>query len=99
MDPITPFPKVPRRLKVENHPGPLGPYLEGFRASLAPIGYTPGSLANLLRGAMVFSYRLAQQGITDVSRLTDQHVRDFVASTPLTLLHGTYPVHESLAAR
>jgi site-specific recombinase XerD len=56
-------------------------------------------LANLLRGALVFSYQLAQQGITDISRLTDQQVRDFVASSPLTLLRGKYPVRESLAAR
>jgi integrase/recombinase XerD len=48
---------------------------------------------------MVYSYHLGQQGLTDLSSLTDQQVRDYVGSTPLTLLRGKYPVHESLAAR
>jgi integrase/recombinase XerD len=98
MNHATPLLNFPR-LRTEAPAGPLGPYLEGFLDYLAPVGYRRGSLANLMRGALQYSRVLAQLGLTDVGSLTDQHVRDFVASTPVQLIRGKYPTHNSQAAR
>jgi integrase/recombinase XerD len=86
-------------LRKEIAHGPLGPYMDGFIESVSQVGYTPGSLKALVQGAIYFGRYLAAIRLTDVSRLTDRHVQDFIASTPIRLAHGKYPMHVSPAAR
>jgi len=86
-------------LRKEVARGPLGPYMDGFIDSVSQVGYTPGSLKALVQGAIYFGRYLVTIRLTDVHRLTDRHVQEFIASTPICLAHGKYPMHVSPAAR
>lgn len=79
--------------------GPLGPYMDSFIDRVSRVGYTPGSLRSLVHGAIHFGRYLASTRLTDLRQLTDKHVRKFVASTPIRIAHGKYPMHVSAGAR
>jgi site-specific recombinase XerD len=98
VDLTTIFPRR-HKLRAEVRNGPLGPYIDGFIDSASQVGYTPGSLKALIQGAIYFSRYLVRKRLTDLIRLRDQHVWDFVASTPIRITRGRYPMHVSPAAR
>jgi site-specific recombinase XerD len=50
-------------------------------------------------GAVYFGRHLEQHGFTNLTLLRDQYVRDFIASTPIRLSHGKYPMHVSRVVR
>jgi hypothetical protein len=67
---------------------PLGPYMDGFVASVAGIGYTPRSLYDLVLGATRFARCLVETGIADVAALRDRDVADFGAMLPVFRCRG-----------
>ena len=79
--------------------GPLGPYIDGFIDTVSRAGYTPGSFRSLVHGAIYFGRYLESIKLTDLRRLTDKHVQKFVASTPIRIAYGRYPMHVSRGAR
>jgi integrase/recombinase XerD len=91
----------PRRhkLRAEVVRGPLGPYMDGFIDSVSQVGYTPGSFKSLIQGAVDFGRYLSTHRFTDLRRLTDQFIRDFIESTPVRVARGKYLMHVSPAAR
>jgi site-specific recombinase XerD len=78
--------------------GPLGPYIDGFIASVFQVGYTPGSLRSLVLGAVNFGRYLAKMQLCDLRKLRDKHVRDYIATTR-PQRHGKYCFHVSPGAR
>ena len=63
--------------------GPLGPYMDGFVAAAATVGYTERSLYDLILGASQFARFLAGAGVTDVQQICDRHLRDFIGQLPV----------------
>ncbi|MBE3042528.1 tyrosine-type recombinase/integrase [Candidatus Bathyarchaeota archaeon] len=77
----------------------MGPYMDGFIDSVSRTGYTPGSFRSLVHGAIYFGRYLACTRLTDLRQLTDKHVQKFIASTPIRIAYGRYPMHVSRGAR
>lgn len=98
MDLQTIFPSR-HKLRAEVTTGPLGPYMDGFIESASQVGYTPDSLKSLIQGAIYFGRYLSTHRFTDLRRLTDQFVRDFIKDTPVRTARGKYLMHVSPAAR
>lgn len=98
MDLQTIFPRR-HKLREEVVKGPLGPYMDGFIESVSKVGYTPGSLKALVQGAIYFGRYLATHRLTDLGRLTDQQIRNFIKGTPVRTARGKYLTHVSPAAR
>jgi integrase/recombinase XerD len=67
-----------RRVREAIRCGPLGPHMDGFVTAAAGMGYTKGSLHDLVLGASWFARYVSASGITDVRELRDHHVRDFI---------------------
>ena len=63
--------------------GPLGPYMDGFVAAAATVGYTQRSVYDLILGASQFARFLAGAGVTDVQQICDRHLRDFIGQLPV----------------
>lgn len=98
MDFQTIFPRR-HKLHAEVLKGPLGPYVDGFIESVSHVGYTPGSLKELIQGAIYFSRYLETQKLTDLRQLTDEHIQNFIKGTPVRCARGKYLMHVSPAAR
>ena len=98
MDLQTVFPRR-HKLRGEVTRGPLGPYMDGFIDSVSQVGYTPDSLKSLIQGAVYFGRYLSTHRFTDLRRLTDQFIRDFIKGTPVRIARGKYLMHVSPAAR
>jgi site-specific recombinase XerD len=62
--------------------------MDGFVAAVGQVGYTPGSLYDLVLGATQFARYLAAAGITDVSALRDRDIEDFIATLPVYRCRG-----------
>jgi len=67
-----------RRVREAIRGGPLGPPMDGFVTAAAGMGYTKGSLHDLVLGASWFAQYVSARGITDVRQLRNHHVRDFM---------------------
>jgi len=72
-----------RRVREAVRGGPLGPYLDGFVAAVASVGYTSRSLYDLVLGASQFGRYLSARGVTEVRELRDRHVQDFIRTLPV----------------
>lgn len=70
-----------RHRKFRSEAGPLGPYLDGFFASISGIGYTYGYIRSLARGAVRFGRYLAKRRLFDPGMLDNAHVKGFIATT------------------
>jgi integrase/recombinase XerD len=82
--------------------GPLGPYMDGFVAAAAAVGYTASSFYDLALGASQFARYLAGAGVTDVQEIRDRHLRDFIENLPVCQCCNGYSmpsVRGSRAAR
>lgn len=79
-----------KRLREVVHRSPLEPYIDGFVAAIGEVGYTSGSLYDLVLGATQFARHLAAAGVTDVSSLRDRDILDFVATLPACRCRGRY---------
>ena len=78
--------------------GPLGPYMDGFVTAAAGMGYTKGSLYDMVLGASWFARYVTASGITDVRELRHHHVRDFIR-TRAVFRDGTSHVTASTRGR
>ena len=63
-------------------PGPLGPYVEGYRARLLGLGYTPASVRSQLKTMGQLGRWLALEGL-EVSRLDEVRLEAFLAGRPV----------------
>src|ERR1039458_1873340 len=62
-------------------PGQLGPYVEGYRARLLALGYTPASVRSQLRAMGQLGRWLAVEGL-ETSQLSEARLEAFLADRP-----------------
>jgi len=60
-------------------PGPLGPYLDGYRSKQLALGYTPASVSSQLKALGRLGRWLAAEGL-EVSQLSEARVEAFLAA-------------------
>jgi integrase/recombinase XerD len=77
----------------------LGPFMDGFVAAAARVGYTEESLYGLVHGATRFVRYLTGVGVHDVALLRDQHVEAFLATLPTYLCCNGYRMRHVAGTR
>ena len=78
---------------------PLGPHIDRFLTTIEPLGYTLGSLRDLMYGVIWFGAYLHEQGLTELSQLRSHHVESFVATQPVRRCQGRYRYRISRGVR
>lgn len=79
--------------------GPLGTVIDGFLKSVENIGYTAHSLRDLALGMARLGRFLVGQGVTELGALRWQHLDDYVATLPVYLCLGKYPMRATRGTR
>lgn len=77
----------------------IGPFMDGFVATVAQVGYTAGSLYGLVLGATRFVRHLRDAGVRDAALLRDSHVEDFLATLPTYLCCNGYRMRHVAGTR
>jgi integrase/recombinase XerD len=72
--------------------GPLAPHADGFREQLGGLGYTPGSVENMVRDMAQLSRWLSREGLEPVG-LTSAEVNEYCAARRVGGARRTPTVH------
>ena len=67
-----------RRTLADYRRGPIGPYFDGFAASLRRNGYTVSSGIQILSTGCLFNAWLVDQGITSISEVSEAQIGPFL---------------------
>ena len=79
--------------------GPLGMVIDGFLKSIDNIGYTANSLRDLALGLAHLGRFLVAHGVAELGDLRWQHLDDYVATLPVYLCLGKYPMRATRGTR
>lgn len=77
----------------------VGPFMDGFVAAAARVGYTEQSLYGLVHGSTRFGRYLSGAGVRDVALLRDRHVEDFLSTLPTYLCCNGYRMRHVAGTR